>query len=94
MSQLQALRAALSIHQVATLLHFQPKALAYILYKKPLTTRYRSFNMAKRDGSVRTINAPAPDLKLLQHNLSELLQNCAAEISAGKKLTDPHGGSF
>ena len=94
MSQLQVLRAALSIHQVATLLHFQPKALAYILYKKPLTTRYSSFNMAKRDGSVRTINAPAPDLKLLQHNLSELLQNCAAEINAGKKLTDQLAHGF
>jgi RNA-directed DNA polymerase len=94
MSQLQALRAALSIHQVATLLHFQPKALAYILYKKPLPTRYSSFNMAKRDGSVRTISAPAPDLKLLQHNLSDLLQNCAAEINIGKKLADQLAHGF
>ena len=88
MSQLQALRAALSLHQVATLLQFQPKALSYILYKKPLPTRYTSFNMAKRDGGVRTINAPSPDLRLLQHNLSDLLQNCVEEINEGKKWKD------
>jgi RNA-directed DNA polymerase len=94
MSQLQALRAAVSIHQVAPLLHFQAKTLAYILYKKPLPTRYSSFNMAKRDGSVRTINAPAPDLKLLQNNLSDLLQNCVEEINKGKNLKDQLAHGF
>jgi len=94
MSQLQALRAAASIHQVAPLLHFQAKTLAYILYKKPLPTRYSSFNMAKRDGGVRTINAPAPDLKLLQHNLSELLQNCVEEINKSKNLKDQLAHGF
>jgi len=94
MSQLQALRAALSLHQVATLLQFQPKALSYILYKKPLPTRYTSFNMAKRDGGVRTINAPSPELRLLQHNLSDLLQNCVEEINEGKKWKDQLAHGF
>jgi hypothetical protein len=94
MSQLQALRAALSLHQVATLLQFQPKALSYILYKKPLPTRYTSFNMAKRDGGVRTINAPSPDLRLLQRNLSDLLQNCVEEINEGKKWKDQLAHGF
>jgi len=94
MSQLQALRAALSLHQVATLLQFQPKAPSYILYKKPLPTRYTSFNMAKRDGGVRTINAPSPELRLLQRNLSDLLQNCVEEINECKKWKDQLAHGF
>ncbi len=84
----------MSLHQVATLLQFQPKALSYILYKKPLPTRYTSFNMAKRDGGVRTINAPSPELRLLQRNLSDLLQNCVEEINEGKKWKDQLAHGF
>lgn len=94
MSQLLLLRGASSLHHVATLLQFQPKFLAYILYKKPLLTRYTSFNMAKRDGSVRTINAPSPELRLLQRNLSDLLQNCSEEINAGKQWKDQLAHGF
>jgi RNA-directed DNA polymerase len=88
MSQLQALRGALSLHHVATLLQFKPKALAYVLYKKAPLSRYTSFNMAKRDGSVRKISAPSPELKLLQKHLSDLLQNCVEEINKGKNWKD------
>ena len=94
MSQLLFLRGAASLHHVATLLQFQPKFLAYILYKKPALTKYSSFNMAKRDGGVRTINAPSPELRLLQHNLSDLLQNCVEEINAGKKWKDQLAHGF
>jgi retron-type reverse transcriptase len=88
MSQLQALRAASSLQQVATLLGFKPKALAYVLYKKPTATKYQSFAIAKRGGGLRLINSPCPELKLLQRNLSTLLQNCVEEINATKKFED------
>lgn len=94
MSQLVLLRGASLLHHVATLLQFQPKALAYILYKKPPPTRYSTFNMGKRDGSVRTINAPSPDLRLLQRNLSDLLQNCVEEINECKKWRDQLAHGF
>lgn len=94
MSQLLLLRGASSLRHVATLLQFQPKFLAYILYKKPLLTRYTTFSMAKRDGSVRTINAPSPELRLLQRNLSDLLQNCAEEINAAKLWKDQLAHGF
>lgn len=93
MSQLQALRAASSLHHVAALLQFQPKFLAYILYRKP-PPKYSSFPMAKRDGGVRTINAPSPELRLLQHNLSELLQNCIEKINKDKKWKDQLAHGF
>lgn len=94
MSQLQLLKGASSLHDVATLLQFQPKALAYILYKKPPLTRYSSFDAPKRGGGVRKINAPSPDLKLLQRNLSDLLQNCIEEINRGRKWKDQLAHGF
>src|SRR5437870_3961480 len=93
MSQLKSLKAAVGLHDIAQLLGFQAKALAYILYVKPLQSRYISFQMAKRRGGVRLISAPAPDLKLLQRRLSDLLQNCIDEINKthGRKDQLAHG---
>jgi hypothetical protein len=88
MSQLQSLRAAFSLHHVAALLQFKPKALAFILYKKPPVTKYRSFGIAKRRGGVRQIDAPSPELKLLQRRVSDLLLNCMDEISSTRKVED------
>src|SRR5258708_32142828 len=88
MSQLHALKGASSLHQIATLLNFQPKFLAYILYKKPPLTKYSSFNIPKRSGGVRKINAPSPELMLLQKNLSKILQNCTEEINQSRALKD------
>ncbi len=88
MSQLLNLKGASTLHHVATLLQFQPKALAYILYKKPPLAKYSSFDVPKRGGGVRKISAPSPELMLLQRNLSDLLQNCIEEINAGRKWKD------
>jgi len=94
MSQLQALRALTSLHDVAALLDFEPKYLAYILYKMPDATKYHSFNIAKRGGGIRQINAPCPQLKLLQSKLSNLLQNCAEEINLIRKFRDQLAHGF
>ena len=90
MSQLLLLRGASTLQHVASLLQFQPKALAYILYKKPALTKYSSFEITKRSGGVRKISAPAPDLRLLQQRLSDLLQNCVEEINAAQKRKASH----
>lgn len=94
MSQLQALRAASSLHHVADLLDFTPKALAYILYKKLAPAKYTSFSIAKRGGGFRTINAPSPELKLLQRHLSDLLLGCVAEINTARKSADQLAHGF
>jgi RNA-directed DNA polymerase len=94
MSQLTLLRAASSLHHVAALLQFQPKAVAYILYKKPPLTKYSSFDVPKRGGGVRNINAPCPELLLLQRRLSDLLQNCTEEIKQRKKWEDQLAHGF
>jgi hypothetical protein len=94
MSQLQALRSAASLGDVATLLGFQPKALSYILYKKPSAAKYSSFQILKRGGGSRTINAPSPDLMLLQRRLADLLQNCIEEINLAKNHKDQLAHGF
>ena len=55
MSQLLLLRGATSLQDVATLLQFQAKSLAYIIYKKPVQSRYKSFQISKRSGGIRDI---------------------------------------
>jgi RNA-directed DNA polymerase len=94
MSQLLVLRGASTLHHVATLLQFQPKALAYILYKKPPLTKYSSFDVPKRGGGVRKINVPSPELMLLQRHLSDLLQNCIGEINTARKSKDQLAHGF
>lgn len=92
MSQLQALKAASSLHDVANLLQFKPAALAYIVYKNP--TKYTSFTIPKRGGGTRLIQAPTPELKLLQKNLSDLLQNCVKETNDKRKFPDQLAHGF
>src|SRR5437016_3294230 len=88
MSRLAGLKAATSLSDVARLLDFKPKAVAYILYKEPAATKYKSFQIPKRNGGQRTIKAPIESLKLLQRRLSDLLQDCVDEIDAAKSRHD------
>lgn len=82
---LKQLRDAASLQDIAVLLGFKPKALAYVLYIKPVGERYKKFEIPKRSGGSRTISAPYPDLKNLQKRLTNLLQDCVAKIEANKK---------
>jgi len=94
MNQLEKLKSAISLHDVALLLGFQPKHLAYILYKKTPAEKYKQFEIPKRAGGVRTINAPIPELKTLQRRLSSLLQNCIEEINRTRKISHSFSHGF
>jgi hypothetical protein len=61
MTKLEQLMAATDRKALAHLLGFKPKSLAYIVYKKPSAFKYFPFQIQKRSGGVRTINAPAAD---------------------------------
>lgn len=86
MSTLARLKAATSLQDVAGVLGFQAQALAFILYKKHPAQKYAHFSIPKRSGGVRTISTPYPALMLLQSRLSDLLQNCIAEINKTRKI--------
>jgi RNA-directed DNA polymerase len=92
MSRLQSLKTAASLHDVAALLKYRATTLAYILYVKQ--NKYHSFAIGKRGGGIRTIHSPSEDLKLLQKNLSDLLQDCAREINEARGFKDQFAYGF
>jgi retron-type reverse transcriptase len=81
MSAIESLKLATSLHDVAALLGFKAAGLSYILYVKSPQSKYRSFEIRKRSGGARQINAPIPELMLLQRKLSDLLQECVEDIN-------------
>jgi RNA-directed DNA polymerase len=91
MTPLQRLQAATSLHDVAAILKYEPKGLAYILYVHPKATLYTQFDIPKRTGGTRTIKAPYGGLKALQRKLCETLQECVDEIDKDQKSTISHG---
>jgi RNA-directed DNA polymerase len=94
MSRLQSLQSATSIQDVAALLKYKARTVAYILYRKPDQNKYHSFEIRKRGGGARQINSPSDDLKLLQRNLSDLLQDCAKEINDAGSFKDQLAHGF
>ncbi|CUI05738.1 retron Ec67 family RNA-directed DNA polymerase/endonuclease [Massilia antarctica] len=85
---LAKLRSAKTIHHLAAILGFKASALAYILYGKGGASNYKKFDIPKRYGGARHISAPMPELKLLQSRLSDVLQNCLAEINEAAGRSD------
>ncbi len=65
------------------------KGLTYILYKIPNETKYTIFNIPKKSGGIRQIKAPAPELKLLQRKLTNILKKCEEEIFSKKQHINP-----
>ena len=79
MSKLEKLQSATNLTDLAKLLGFTPKGASYVLYKLPVAQKYRTFDIPKKSGGTRTINAPEKSLSLLQKRLGELLYECVAE---------------
>ena len=94
MSKLAALKTSSSLSDVARLLNFRPKALSYILYKKPEAQKYTTFQIPKRNGGQRTIKAPVAGLKLAQRRLSDYLQDCVEEININRNRKDRAAHGF
>ena len=80
MASIDELREANGLKDVARIIGFKPKALAYILYKVPPSSRYEKFTIPKASGGEREIMAPISQLKLAQRRLANRLQKCLDEI--------------
>lgn len=80
MSKLERLQQAQNLTDLAKLLGFTPAGLSYVLYQIPEAEKYRAFEIAKKSGGCRTINAPVDKLSLLQLRLQALLSDCVTEI--------------
>ena len=80
MSYLEKLRDAKTLKDVARILGKKPQTVSYLLYILPDAEKYRSFEIPKRNGGTRLINAPVDKLKGLQRRLANVLYSCVAEI--------------
>ena len=82
MSKLQSLKLAASRRELAAVLGYTPKAIAFILYKIPPQAKYTDFKVPKRTGGERTIHAPIPRLKVLQRHLANVLTEALQELES------------
>lgn len=81
MSTIEKLQGAKNLSDLAKLVGFTPKGASYVLYKLPNDKKYRTFDVPKKSGGTRTINAPEKSLSLLQKRLGQLLYECVAELN-------------
>jgi RNA-directed DNA polymerase len=62
-------------NDLADFLNIPRKKLSYLLYKNDINTLYTSFEIDKKNGGVRKINAPLTELKDIQRKLAVALYN-------------------
>ena len=85
MLTLNALRAAKTRYDVAALLGYKPSALSFIVYQIPKAAKYTTFEIKKKGGGERRIDAPIPMLKGLQKRLADLLYECLRELEESEQ---------
>ncbi|QDD62698.1 RNA-directed DNA polymerase [Herbaspirillum seropedicae] len=81
MSSLADLKNTKTLSDLGALLDIKAGMLSFQLYKRPKEVLYTKFSIPKKYGGLREISAPDPTLKLIQHRLSDLLQECLLEIT-------------
>lgn len=59
---------------VAGMLEVTYSSLNYWIYRLPESIRYTTFQIPKKSGTSRTIDAPNPNIKILQQKLNQVLQ--------------------
>jgi RNA-directed DNA polymerase len=94
LSILNGLCTAKNRYDVAALLGYRPSALAYIVYKIPKAAKYTTFDIEKKGGGTRRIDAPIPMLKGLQKRLADVLYSCLRELEESKKRKNKLSHAF
>ena len=94
LTQLDLLRATMSLSDFARYLQDPPSFLAFVLYKGPSSGRYTSFSIPKRSGGTRVIHAPDHHLKELQQRLATRLELCKTEIANRRGFADKFSHGF
>ncbi|WP_082576235.1 reverse transcriptase domain-containing protein [Lysobacter sp. Root604] len=70
--------------ELASWLGLTDRKLCYLLYVLPSTKKYITFQVAKRNGGSRTIDAPHPALKTIQRKLLSVLRELAPATGVAK----------
>lgn len=71
-----------SVSDVADLLELPERQLTYAIWRTPELRRYRTWSIRKRNGGVRTIDAPRKTHKILQTKLAYVLELVAQRRTA------------
>lgn len=82
MKSLEKLKRCKDVSDIAKLIGYEPKKLAFILYKIDDSKKYTRFEVPKATSGTRVIHAPIDELKLAQARLAKHLQHCLTEIES------------
>ena len=77
-------------NELADFLNVPRKQLSYVLYIKGVDNLYTSFELQKKNGGVRKINAPLKELKDIQRKLAQALYD-HMEKKRRRKSNVSHG---
>jgi RNA-directed DNA polymerase len=94
LSILHTLRTAKTRYDVAALLGYKPSALSYIVFQIPTAEKYKTFEIKKKGGGKRRIDAPIPMLKGLQRRLADVLYECLRELEEPEKRKNKLSHAF
>ncbi|OTG62286.1 hypothetical protein B9T29_07785 [Acinetobacter sp. ANC 3903] len=90
MNNLFLLKSCQTQRDLAILLGYSEKDFTRILFSKPISTKYQSFDILKKNGNKRNILAPTSELKTLQTRLSKLLTNYYEELEQKRLSTSSY----
>lgn len=90
MNYLKQLKSCKNQKDLANLLGYSEKIFTRILFSQKISTKYKSFEIPKKNGSKRKILAPTAELKILQTRLSRLLSNCYEELEIKRLSTSSY----
>ena len=79
---------------LANILNISKSNLTYVLYVKKVENMYISFDIPKKNGGVRKINAPKKFLKFIQRNLARALSIYKRDIYKNKKINNKLSHGF
>jgi RNA-directed DNA polymerase len=83
-----------SPHAFAVLIGTTLSKLTYTLYGRGVNSQYTTFSIPKKSGGIRTINAPNPQLKILQQRLKIHLEKLYKPHSAATAFIEKRGIVF
>jgi RNA-directed DNA polymerase len=81
-------------YDAAALLGYKPSALSFIVYQIPKAAKYTTFDIKKKGGGKRRIDAPIPKLKGLQKRLAAILYECLRELEEVRKRKNKLSHAF
>ena len=80
MKNLENLKSCETAKDLAVLLDIPYKIFLITLYNGHISSKYSTFEIKKKDNTLRKINAPISNLKDIQKRLANLLEHCLSEI--------------